>query len=508
MFLLLKVFLLLSCISAQKSFLPERILESGVTQLEENELAKIVDLVESDHTDDGKLDNLINNFLQTEKENEQKGKEEKEVEVTQIQNASTSTNEIILDEDSPFMSAEDLTQEEEKLIDSVKLKNSLGTENDLEKVNSNNKQENVDNIEEEMKDDESEEEVEDEEKLFEESVEEMGDKSKNLIIRSEDELINIDKTEKEEKKSDVEVMEVYSVDQNSILERIKKANMRLNYPKKQAKQIDLKRVILMILKKIKAKLYKKFYDYICTLAISEKSMKKLEERLKAHLNVIIKHAYKCIFLPEAKEKIKKLLDYYLKKCIDCEEQQECLNNSWAKIKKVLYKSLWNIVTEIWNKSVSNPITGEKEHIMVMPALGNNFGKKQIMDDTWALGRNSNPVWWRQFRKNRDMTAQNFWASHESHAREYARNNAYFDWHNRRPWKYQMNGWGRKMYSPFSHSMGWMKHERIGVPAVQKKYILRNVVKMPEDSKGVINYNPNIFVGNSFFNNCNGKQKCN
>ena len=510
----LSILLILATLSLQTLAQTPRLLEPQHIPAKENvKLQAIVRNIESesDPESDKKLDNLLKDYITTFKHDKQQaeqiGQELKEVEIQTNLGADADQNLIFSDEDSPFKSPEEVTEQEQQLIDSVKLESSKPAANELERIDAENRRKNADR---DVQSESSDESGKSEEALFQSTISEIGDIKQGLEIRSEDELINIDEVqEKKTESTDTAAKAVseYPAGSESILEQIRRANMPITYKQRRKRGIDIKQLIWGLLGLIREKLVKKFDKYLCGLSICEGSLEKVEARLKKHLSRIMKLAFKCILLPQSMKNIKKLMDFYLTKCVDDEDQESCIKNKMHVIKKILAKSLWTVVAKIWNKSLNKVKATSTKGRMYLPPLGNNFAKKKQMDRTWTLGTSRNPVWWRQFRRNRDIAAQSFWRSHDSHARQYERGNAYYDWYNRRPWKYQMNGWGNRKYSPYSHSMGWMKHQVIAPVVVRKQRVLRNRVKVPIGRNVAVKYSPNIFLGPTFFNKCGGEKKC-
>lgn len=532
----LSTLLLLCLLSLSRTTHQSRLLESSpVSPEEKQQLQRIISLAEldekSESSQEGDLVSLVENFVQKvdeeKRETNEIKKEEGEIEVEKG-NGDSPADDMFTSEDSPFVSSDSVSQDEQNLIDSVLLQSkslnsdSLDNLEPKQQVSAVQATENTTETEDAQRDSaemeivaeessEKSEESEDESEVDEEVYLQSADASDNMIdeirIPSEDELVNIDESKDAQTNTHkVEPVVAFptAMASESILEKIKMANMKINYPR-SSKTLNIKKMVKLILAKIKKKYLKIFHDWVCTLSISPGSMKKLEHKMAQHLSHVLKSAYKCLMRPETIKKIRKIMDHLFKECISCPDQQECVSKAKQKIMSILKKSSWNIVKKIWNTSLGGSV---KQHAMVIPALGNNFDKKKLMDATWALGRNPNTVWWRKFGKNRDIAARNFWRSHDSHARAYDASNAYFDWYNRRPWNYQMHGWGNQMYSPFSHSMGWMKHGRVGNffarPVVYNNYVLRNQINVPEGSQAKIA--PQTFVGNNSFNYCQSN-KC-
>lgn len=427
------------------------------------------------------------------------------------------------DEASPFVNPEDITLEDKQLISQILLKDQDSTETE-EQTETSLEESQKENESVELRLNSLEESDLDaiqlpqvkarfELKKNSELVDIDKDKKKELKVAESD-----PKTEKKNgEKGILEVLENLQMGKNSttnldLIEKnkkelkkkiekkkksiIKKVHNRkkklLSEIKKKKEKVRrrfrknvLKRKIWLASSKVYEKMLKSMHRWMVSLDTEQRKREKIESQMVDRLKNNLKSVY--IHLVSGSE-LKKFADKMREKMQECQEKKhfDFCSARFPEMEESLAESLalvemtreWNLGVDkdsqihYWeeekeeekldnnqNEKKQEEQKNESETTMSIPTP--NLNAKNNMDHTWTLGTPNNPVWWRTFQKNKWRAKRNFLKQHQSYTEAYQKLNHAYDWMNRRPWNYQMNGWGRQMYSPYSHSLGWMQHNTIG-----------------------------------------------
>ena len=433
-----------------------------------------------------------------------------------------STDEVtnLPSEESPFVSPDDISQADKQMISQILLKDPKSeneedaTEDILENQKSNQEIEMRMNLlneselssmkipqikgsfdlmrEEDLKDvDKDKEKVEEKSVMkFEHSADkiglgileilddlQMGNESKSNLDRLEKKKHSIIKKIESLKKT--KIAEVKA----SVAEKIKKIVQKKDdiiskSLKHRFRNNVVKRRLWKAVTKVSKRMLKSIHRWMVSLDTEQRKREKIETQMVAKLRENLKTVYKSLVSkPELKNFIQEM-ELKMKDCGKANNFDFC-SGRFPEIEEALAESKaliemtreWNLGVEVDKQIEIHSIESETESenatdtkpgkTMTIPVLGGNITGNDQMNRAWTLGTPVNPIWWRSFQQNKMNTKRNFLNHHQNYGQAYETANRSYDWLNRRPWNYQMNGWGRKMYSPYSHSLGWMRHNTLG-----------------------------------------------
>lgn len=245
-------------------------------------------------------------------------------------------------------------------------------------------------------------------------------------------------------------------EEKGILDTIHKHNEGIAEVKSNVEESKkkFKEMINSILKDIFQNIKNKIRDEIKDSSFSKQMQIEYCNQLLAHLQKVIlklrSHLKSKSFLKQLKKNVSN-------KCSTPECEQKNIPQYTKKAACKFFDLIWN--NEIFKTNQLN-----KLNQFSLPLLGGNFEMKKVMDATFPLNNRQsvNPNWWNRFSNNHDVALDNYLnvSSDYSHSQP----NYYISkkpvespkWYGNRPWNYQMNGWGNKMYSQFSHNLDWIR----------------------------------------------------
>lgn len=430
--------------------------------------------------------------------------------------ASTDEVSNLPSEESPFVSPEDISQADKLMISQILLKDpnsedeEEATENILENQKSNQEIEMRMNLlneselssmkipqikgsfdlmrEEDLKDvDKDKEQVEEKSVMkFEHSADkiglgileilddlQMGNESKTNLDRLKKKKHSIIKKIESLKKT--KIAEVKAKVAQKIKKIAQKKDQMISKSlKHRFRNNVVKRRLWKAVTKVSKQMLKSIHRWMVSLDTEQRKRETIETQMVGKLRENLKTVYKSLVSkPELKNFIQEM-EHKMKDCGKANNFDFC-SGRFPEIEEALAESKALIeMTREWNLGVdidkhieihtneSENDSGTKSNkTMTIPVLGGNITGNHQMNRDWTLGTPVNPIWWRTFQQNKMNTKRNFLKHHQNYGQAYETANRSYDWLNRRPWNYQINGWGRKMYSPYSHSLGWMRHNTLG-----------------------------------------------